>query len=230
LINAQKDENSFVRSSIARALGKLGWTPKDDRQRAIYLIDKGFWDDCIKIGEPAVEPLIAALKDKSDYIRENAANALGKIKDNRAVEPLIAVLNDRKGIETVQFEVVKALGAIGDSRAVKPLIAALRDPSYNLPLYAAEALGEIKDIRAVEPLIVALKHERDMVRSYAAEALGKIKDIRAIEPLIALLEDKFDMVQSYTARALRNITGEGFGISRSEWKEWWKENKHKFIK
>ncbi len=230
LIAAQKDENSHVRSSVAKALDKLGWSPEDDRQRAIHLIDRGFWNESIKIGEPAVEPLIVALKDKSDYVRRNAAKALGKIKDKSAVEPLIAVLKDKNEYSRVREEVVKALGEINDSRAVEPLIAALRDSDYNMPMYAAEELGNLKDKRAVEPLILALKHERDMVRSYAAKALGKIKDKRAVEPLIALLGDKFRMVRSYTARALGNITGESFGISQSQWKEWWEENKSKYIK
>lgn len=36
----------------------------------------------------AVEPLIQALKDKSSFVRRNAAEALGDIGDKRAVEPL----------------------------------------------------------------------------------------------------------------------------------------------
>ena len=37
------------------------------------------------IGTPAVEPLIAALKDKDSSVRVQAADALGKIKGARAV-------------------------------------------------------------------------------------------------------------------------------------------------
>jgi hypothetical protein len=46
----------------------------------------------VKIGEPAVEPLIKALKDE-DY-SYSAAKALGEIGDKRAVEPLIKALED----------------------------------------------------------------------------------------------------------------------------------------
>lgn len=42
----------------------------------------------------AVEPLIAALKDRDAEVREGAAEALGKIGDRRAVEALTEALND----------------------------------------------------------------------------------------------------------------------------------------
>ena len=48
----------------------------------------------MKIGEPAVEPLIEALKDKDQDVRWEAALALGNIGDERAVEPLIEALKD----------------------------------------------------------------------------------------------------------------------------------------
>ena len=49
----------------------------------------------MKIGAPAVEPLIAALRDKDWHVREGAAEALGWIKDPSAVEPLIGALKDK---------------------------------------------------------------------------------------------------------------------------------------
>lgn len=42
----------------------------------------------------AVEPLIAALKDKDEKVREKAAWSLGVIKDARALPALIAAVND----------------------------------------------------------------------------------------------------------------------------------------
>lgn len=48
-----------------------------------------------KLGDVrAVNPLIAALKDKQWDVRLTAAEALGKLKDTRAVEPLITALKD----------------------------------------------------------------------------------------------------------------------------------------
>jgi len=63
-----------------------------------------------KIGKPAVEPLIAALKDKDSRVRYSAAWALGKIGDKRAVEPLIAALKDKDS--TVRRDAAWALTKI----------------------------------------------------------------------------------------------------------------------
>jgi HEAT repeat protein len=120
----------------------------------------------------AVEPLIAALKDKNSGIRYGAAGALGEIGDARAVEPLIAALKDKHPV--VRETAAEALGEIGDARAVEPLIAALKDKGPGVLEKAAEALGEIGDARAVEPLIAALKDKHPVVREKAAEALEKI--------------------------------------------------------
>ena len=46
------------------------------------------------IGKPAVEPLIALLKNKSTVNRTTPASILGKIKDPRAIEALILLLKD----------------------------------------------------------------------------------------------------------------------------------------
>ncbi|MDP3012079.1 MAG: HEAT repeat domain-containing protein, partial [Candidatus Hydromicrobium sp.] len=78
-----------------------------------------------KIGLPAVEPLIAALKDNDWDVRKVAAEALGEIGDSLAVESLIAALKDKD--RDVHYNAAVALGKIRDIRAVEPLIAALKD-------------------------------------------------------------------------------------------------------
>ena len=69
LINALKDEDSYVRWSAAEALGNI----KSDT---------------------AVQPLINALKDEDSDVRWRAAEALGNIKSDTAVQPLINALKD----------------------------------------------------------------------------------------------------------------------------------------
>lgn len=48
----------------------------------------------IKIGEPAVEPLIRALEEGDSCTRVNAASSLGKIGDASAIEPLTQALKN----------------------------------------------------------------------------------------------------------------------------------------
>ena len=137
----------------------------------------------INIGEPAVEPLIKALKDANSEIRQRAANALGFLGDIRAVEPLIEVLNDTT---IIQSNAAGALGKIGDARAVEPLIEILTDEDKTVRLDAAGALGKIGE-PAVEPLIEVLRSESSKVREIVADTLIKIGDAIAVEPLIEIL-------------------------------------------
>lgn len=68
----------------------------------------------------AVEPLIASLGDSDEYVRRNAAEALGELKDLRAVEPLIKALGDSNW--EVCYKAVLALGELKDTRSIEPLV------------------------------------------------------------------------------------------------------------
>jgi HEAT repeat protein len=158
----------------------------------------------------AVEPLIEALKNDSDYdVREWVAFALGEIGDPRAIEPLIVALENDSDSE-MRWRAADALGKIGDKCALEPLIKALEnDSDYEVRLSAAGALSEIGDYRAVKPLIKALENDSDStVRWQAAGVLGKIGDTRALEPLIKALEKDSDSgVRGEAAVALGEIGG-----------------------
>src|SRR3989442_5270863 len=71
---------------IEALIPMLGDTIKECRDGAV--------EDFVTICTPAVERLIAALRDERWRVRESAAQALGLLKDKRAGEPLIATLRD----------------------------------------------------------------------------------------------------------------------------------------
>lgn len=136
----------------------------------------------------AVEPLIAALKDKDWDMRCIVAEALGKIGDPRAGLQLLITL-----VEALDWRMPKvateALINIGKP-VVEPLIGALKDSHEALRVKAAEILGKLGDREAVEPLIAVLSNDEDvLVRIWAAIALGQLGDTRAVEPLINSLTD-----------------------------------------
>ena len=133
---ALKDAEWVVCIAAAQALDHLGWEPAQDEIAGWYWMAKRDWDKCVALGALAVEPLIAALKDQYSWARKAAAEALGEIKDPRAVEPLIAALES----SGMRYSAAKALGKIGDARAVEPLIAALKDEYVGTRAAAAEAL------------------------------------------------------------------------------------------
>jgi len=172
-----------------------------------------------KMGNPAVEPLIATLQYSDDDVRWKAAIALGEIGNPDAIEPLIHLLSDDDRF--VRSRAAHALIMIGE-QAVFPLIHALKKGDPGVRWGAALALGKIKNPLAVEPLILALADEQAVVRAEAAAALasigtpalgpllvflkgakgearievmtalGELKNADAIEPLVQLLENADD--------------------------------------
>ncbi len=157
---------------VAEALDKLGWEPDGGENEAWYWIAKRKWEKAAALGNPAVQPLIATLKDaNSGESRSAAARALGWIGDPQAVDPLIAALENPWSAQ----EAIVALGNIGDPRAVERLIHVLQGEFY--PLH-----WEDKHLRHVAP------RKYDLIRK-AAVALGWIGDPRAVAPLIAALKD-----------------------------------------
>ena len=183
-----------------------------------------------------VKGLIKALEYKNVDVRIKAVEALGEIKDERAVEPLIMQLashldgldgkaaealfkyKDRAIEPLIQFlnvdyqdirkaKVALILGRIKSKKAVGPLIQALKDDDPIVRKKTAEALGRIGSERAVKPLIQALKNDEAGVRKNAAKALGEIKNDKAIKPLIKQLILCSDGVDESAAEALVKYGG-----------------------
>ena len=184
LISCLKDDNQDVRSLAVIALDIMCYKPSSFNEKMAYCFAIDRWEKLVKIGQPAVEPLINWLKDEiTCYFARKVLIDIGE----PAVEPLISCL---KGIDReVRLHAAKALGKIGDSRAVEALLACLKDEDFVLRRYTAKALGRIGDSRAVEPLLACLKDKNGDVRDSATIALGLIGDNRAVEPLISCLKD-----------------------------------------
>ena len=120
LIEALGDVDYTMRLDVVRALDSLGWKPDNSEAGAAYWTANQQWDKCVEIGRLAVEPLIVALRFDDQHMRGQAAGALGKIRDPRAVEPLIWLLQGGYDYEA-QRAAADALGSIGDPRAVAAL-------------------------------------------------------------------------------------------------------------
>jgi len=70
-----------------------------------------------EIGEPAVEPLVAALQDEDPVVRRIAAEVLGNLGDPRAVAPLAAASQDENS--DVRRAAARALRQIGAPEALE---------------------------------------------------------------------------------------------------------------
>jgi len=72
-------KDSSIRENAARCLGRIN-------------------------GNIPVESLIATLKDSNTEVRKATVNALGDLKDKRAIEPLIALLKTEFSFLVIHFD------------------------------------------------------------------------------------------------------------------------------
>lgn len=111
------------------------------RQRAINQI--------AAIGAPAVEQLTTILNTADAWTRMAAADALGRIKDERAMDALIHAMETAE--KNVRVAAAKALGGQANARAVDALMLAVHidTPQHaDVKIAAIRSLGEINDPRS----------------------------------------------------------------------------------
>ena len=85
------------------------------------------------------ERLLNELKSPDSSVRRKAAEALGKLRDPRAVGLLVEALRKDED-EEVHLAAIEALDKLGDTRAVGPLQEACYDTSFMVHLTAAGGL------------------------------------------------------------------------------------------
>jgi phycocyanobilin lyase subunit alpha len=138
--------------------------------------------------------LIATLTDESDRtpdggypLRRNAAKALGKLGDQRAVLPLIECLSCSDYY--VRESAAQALGKLGDRTAITPLMQLLAG-----------------GVAAAQP-IPGCPH---LTQPYDAtiEALGRLDATAAIALIQPFLAHPMALVQYAAARAMYQLTGQ----------------------
>ncbi len=142
----------------------------------------------------AVEALIEALSDEDDRtelggypLRRNAARALGKLNDQRAVPSLIECLNCDDFY--VREAAAQSLGALGDRRAIAPLMALIADG-----LTVADRVpGQPHLVQPCEAVI---------------EALGALQANEAVDLLRPFLQAPTERVRYAATRSMYQLTGE----------------------
>jgi len=140
----------------------------------------------------AVSELIAALRDPSLAVREEAAHALGEIGDPIAAPVLVEVLRDPA--QGIAGEAARALGRIGDRASTSAIVEMLCDRSDRYSredrILAIRALGAMGGSDAAAALLHTLEEtghsaeEHEEEHEAIARALGLIGDPRAA-PVLA---------------------------------------------
>jgi HEAT repeat protein len=146
------------------------------------------------------------LHSDETLVRANAAEALGRFGDERAVKDLLEVLHDND--RYVRWHVAEALGEIGSERVISALLETMKDEDHFVRRSSARALGQVGDKRAIPALLETIGDQNISVRSAAVEALGAIGGKRAIAALLEALNDKHGEVSGEAVKALHRLDKE----------------------
>lgn len=193
-LSALKDPSPIIRATAARAILSIG-------------------------EEESVAALLPLLNDKDEFVRREAAYALGLTKSRSATAALSErLLNDKE--DGVRGAAAVALGQIADEAAVVALVGTLA-PELSAPLKlkkkreqnafvlraAATALGQIGSRAGTAALISALSNEKfpDDVRREAARSLGMIGDPSAEAALRAAATASDPYLSQISNEALRKL-------------------------
>ena len=95
----------------------------------------------LKDEKSIVELTAVLLNDNDEEARDEAAQALGDLRDSRAIGALIQALKDKDA--GVRESAVDALGTIGGEEVLRPLMDSLKDEDEDVREAAAEALKNL---------------------------------------------------------------------------------------
>jgi HEAT repeat protein len=157
----------------------------------------------------SVMPLIEALQDDSELVRDAATEALHWIaKRETETQQLLSIIEDLQSedIATKQEATVRLY-----SRIVQKSVSYLcHDYDYYRQIGIKELVSLGEEARAALPeLIKALQDEDFFVRKGAIEALGNIGDKEAVPHLIPRLKDHNRHLRAVAARALGTLENIG---------------------
>ena len=171
-------------------------------------VRQGVVDMLGKIGKPAVESIMAALKGERTTTRINAIEILEGLADKQTAGPLTdTALRDPS--QSVRDRALDALAklAAADPTVSEKFMATVEDEKAKPEIRsrAMKALGRIAGTGLpVDSLVTMLENaEVDIrLRCAAAAALGQSGNSAAVAPLVKALEDKKPPIRLWAAVAL----------------------------
>jgi hypothetical protein len=225
LITALKDEIWYVRRSAAETLDDLDWKPQTQEEKISYLIAKQNWQALIEIGPLAVEPLIMALKDKSQDVRRSAAEALeivGKdITDREVIEKFLEIRADSKwsSLTSGVGKVEASLNSFLDSviRPLKPIGNTLEEAAVALDLiFDRVKLDRKRKVITIDySQAITLANHPTKVRRLIDGKLERQREVKSEEPKV-LTELKQSLKQLQENHQKAKKAGRGITVRTLE--------------
>lgn len=174
LIEKTKSRNQQVKTAANDALVNIGAPAVDSLMPLMsdpnHFVIANTADILTRIGKPAVPALLGLLEDTSTT-SWYAAEALGNIKDPRAIQPLIDSLTWDDGYF---YRIVKTAIATFGEPAFEPVTVLLHSDNADLRWKAIEVMYAFNELSMIKYFIAALDDKSWHVRFTAAKILHNI--------------------------------------------------------
>lgn len=230
LANGMQDSLAYYYRSLKLSnMHDTSFASGKEKIDAMYAsLRKGGWD----------RELLNRVLDESEkkYVREEAADILGRVGDPDAVPRLVEALKDsrtayyaaialqglpdERAYDALHHLVVKtrspalkmqaalALGAVGNAAAVPALVSLLNDDNEIVCHYASMALGKTGGDAAVTAVLDQMASLPREKLVFAIFALEELGDGRSVPALIECVFSRDDEIREAALRALQNIPDE----------------------
>jgi HEAT repeat protein len=154
LIAAMRDGNARIRFDAVHALGVIAESPIPPAQAKGLVDGLDHYDPVIRAATARVigrlrivdagDKLIAGLNDASGLVRRYCADALGRIREERAIQSLTERAAFYRSDDTAA-EMLLALARIGHASSLEVFRSRLNDANPQIRRAAAEGLGRLGD-------------------------------------------------------------------------------------
>ncbi|WP_429885451.1 HEAT repeat domain-containing protein [Geoalkalibacter halelectricus] len=159
-------------------------------------------------GVEVVEPLLRALGDECEEVREAAASglaAIGRQSPGKILEKVAPLVEAARA--SARTSAVEILGQLGEPSCRPYLDMAFKDESPRVRQAAVRALASCGGEDLLAGLKLALTDEDAEVRALAAENLWRVDGHDAVESLGLALSDEDIWVRTHAVRSLTRIGG-----------------------
>lgn len=177
LIAAMRDSNARIRFDAVHAAGVIGEPPLPPAQAKSLLDGLDHYDPIIRAATARVigrlrvteagDKLIAGLNDSSGLVRRYCAEALGRIREERAVQSLTELVAYYRN-DDVAAEMLLALARTGHSSSLGLFRSRLTDVNPLIRRAAAEGLGRLGARESMDALKVMMTSDASSAARLAA--------------------------------------------------------------
>ncbi|HEX5213903.1 MAG TPA: HEAT repeat domain-containing protein [Vicinamibacterales bacterium] len=207
LLVAVRDENPRVRFDAIHAVGFLATPPPLTPEQTTALTDAlDHYDPIIRAAasrvaarlqtREAADKLLAAVNDSNALVRQYAIEALGYLREERALLPLRDIISRNRG--DLVDDAWLALARIGSPEDVERFRANLPSRNAVVRRGAAEGLGRARDQASIPALQALLKDNQPAVKLAAMYALQQLGEVHTHEiAAMLILRDEATQAREY---------------------------------